>query len=226
MGMCEFVNRPQGFDAGDPTNGDCKRDSCDGNGNLVVVNDDMDLPPLDGNMCTIEGCNNGTPEVTDAAPGASCNNGNGVCNNMAMCVECIGNNDCGNGETCFMETCVSCTDGVMNGDETGVDCGGATCKKCNGDMCADGAECRSTFCVDGACCDNACSGACKSCGIDATKGTCTNIPLGMTDDAPVCGGMSVCDGNGACKLKNGEVCTMNTQCLSGNCSGGNPKTCQ
>ncbi|KAJ1614166.1 gigantic extracellular protein [Cryptosporidium canis] len=36
--------------------------------------------------------------------------------------------DCGG--SCESQ-CSSCSDGVKNGDETGVDCGGATCRKCN-----------------------------------------------------------------------------------------------
>jgi plastocyanin len=42
----------------------------------------------------------------------------------------------------------------MNGDEAGIDCGGASCAKCNGDACAADGECKSTFCNGGACVDN------------------------------------------------------------------------
>jgi hypothetical protein len=224
MGMCEFVNRDQGFDAGDPTDGDCKRDSCDGNGNVVVVNDDGDIPPGDGNPCTTSICNNGVPMPNVNNPvGDPCPTG--VCNSMAMCIECIADNDCPNAtDTCFNDTCVSCTDGVQNGDETDVDCGGTSCKKCQGDACMDGMECDSAFCADGVCCDTSCTGTCKSCGIDATKGTCTNIPLGMTDDAPLCGGTDVCNGSGVCKLMNGQDCNANNDCASNNCAG-MPKKC-
>lgn len=225
MGMCEFVNQPQGHDAGDPTNGDCKRNSCDGMGNIVEVNDNGDTPPGDGNPCTTATCDNGVPMTVNDPVGSDCNNGD-HCNDMAMCVECIVDGDCNDGTnpSCFQENCISCSDGMKNGDETDIDCGGTHCKKCQGEACADGMECDSSFCADGVCCDTSCTGACKSCGIDATKGTCTDIPLGMTDNAPVCGGNNVCNGNGLCKLMNGQDCTNNMDCASDNCAG-NPKKC-
>jgi hypothetical protein len=45
--------------------------------------------------------------------------------------------DCG-GSTC--DACVTpptCTDGVQNGDETGIDCGGSSCGPCDGGGCTD-----------------------------------------------------------------------------------------
>ncbi|MGI5860463.1 MAG: DUF4215 domain-containing protein [Myxococcales bacterium] len=48
-------------------------------------------------------------------------------------------------------TCTNtCHDGAQNGDELGVDCGGA-CLACDGAACASDAECRSGSCVDNAC---------------------------------------------------------------------------
>jgi len=44
----------------------------------------------------------------------------------------------------------SCSDGVQNGAETGVDCGGA-CLACNGDACASNGDCTSGSCVDSIC---------------------------------------------------------------------------
>lgn len=43
--------------------------------------------------------------------------------------------DCG-GSSC--EACPTCDDGIQNGDETGVDCGGATCEACP--TCDDGIQ--------------------------------------------------------------------------------------
>jgi hypothetical protein len=184
-------------------------------------------------MCTIEGCNNGMPETTLAMVGAGCGGGK-KCDAMGNCVACLIDMDCTTGTqpSCFMNACVSCSDGMMNGDETGIDCGGTKCTgKCNGDTCAMGMDCKSGFCADGVCCNTACDTTCKSCNIAATKGTCTNIPVNTPDDAPVCndmstGGKSACDGAGACKLKAGEVCTNDASCLSGKCGTGNPKLCQ
>ena len=44
------------------------------------------------------------------------------------------------------EARASCSDGIQNGTETGVDCGG-TCLKCNGATCAANTECVSGSCV-------------------------------------------------------------------------------
>jgi hypothetical protein len=225
MGMCSSTFSLMGTVVNDPTNGDCKANVCDGNGNVITSNDDTDVPPGDGNSCTNEGCNNGTPMTTNDPVGTTCPGG--TCNNMGICVECVNNADCtvGTSPSCFQETCISCSDGMMNGDETGVDCGGTSCaKKCDGGACATANECKSNFCADGVCCDNACTGTCKSCNLAATIGTCTNIPFGMTDAAPACNGTNVCNGAGLCKLKDGEACASNLDCASNKCTG-MPKFC-
>lgn len=46
----------------------------------------------------------------------------------------------------------SCTDGIQNGTETGVDCGGSCTAKCpNGSGCTTGADCQSGVCTGGMC---------------------------------------------------------------------------
>ncbi|MRG94744.1 hypothetical protein [Polyangium spumosum] len=94
-----------------------------------------------------------------------------------------------------------------------------------GDMCITGADCTSGFCADGVCCDSDCGGDCQSCARPGYIGTCSNLPAGE-EDQPTCTLTSACDGNGACKSKNGQPCTSNAECLSGKCEGapGN-KTC-
>lgn len=39
----------------------------------------------------------------------------------------------------------------MNGDELGIDCGGAKCKKCNGVSCTAASECKSGICTGAKC---------------------------------------------------------------------------
>lgn len=54
----------------------------------------------------------------------------------------------------------TCSDGVKNGSETGVDCGGS-CQPCaNGQTCASGNDCASAICTSGVC--TACTGACPA----------------------------------------------------------------
>lgn len=226
-GMCVPTYQPMGTPVNGATDGDCKAVVCNGAGQTNMVNFDADKPADDGNACTIEGCKNGASDPQFATAGTTCG-GTKKCNDMGKCAECFIDADCTMGTTpsCFMDACISCSDGMKNGDEVDVDCGGTKCtKKCSGDACTDGMECKSTHCADGVCCDTACNTACKSCNLAAAPGTCTNIPVNMPDTLPVCDGMSACDGNGACKLKTGESCSMDGQCLSGKCSNGNPKVC-
>jgi hypothetical protein len=58
----------------------------------------------------------------------------------------------------------SCIDGLKNGTETGVDCGGGTCPRClNGQNCASRNDCESSFCLNQrcqACIGNDCGAGC------------------------------------------------------------------
>lgn len=91
----------------------------------------------------------------------------------------------------------SCLDGVRDGDETDVDCGGSRCPSCSdGLMCGGDRDCKSTHCQ---------SGACVSCQ-DSTKNQ---------DETDIdCGG-TVCPG---CPL--GSACRKTTDCLSKGCLHG------
>jgi hypothetical protein len=68
----------------------------------------------------------------------------------------------------------SCTDGIQNGSETDVDCGGGTCPRCGIDKtCRSRDDCASALCleIDGS---NVC-GACAfaaDCGVDADGSMC------------------------------------------------------
>src|SRR5687767_7164882 len=49
-------------------------------------------------------------------------------------------------------TGASCTNGVKDGDESDVDCGGGTCPVCaNGDACNAGPDCASRVCTANKC---------------------------------------------------------------------------
>ena len=51
-----------------------------------------------------------------------------------------------------------CADGKRNGDETGVDCGGATCGRCdNGAACLASDDCLSGVCTNGSCVAGLCA---------------------------------------------------------------------
>jgi hypothetical protein len=72
---------------------------------------------------------------------------------------CLVNNDCA-GAQCVAGLCqnLSCTDGVLSGTETDVDCGGGGCALCaTGLACALGRDCASGVCSSRACAPASCS---------------------------------------------------------------------
>jgi hypothetical protein len=109
----------------------------------------------------------------------------------------------------------TCNDGIQNGSETDVDCGGGGCPACAngkgccagascltgycnsgtcalaplGNLCSAGTQCASSQCVDGVCCNTSCSTTCASCNLPGTAGTCTPATSG-TDPDSECGGVS------------------------------------
>ena len=98
-----------------------------------------------------------------------------------------------------------CSDGIKDGSETDVDCGGGTCSKCaNGQSCGGGSDCQSGYCSGNKCYPATCNDGMKD-------GNETDVD---------CGG-----GFGGCpKCPNGKLCQQDHDCISDNCSGGS--TCQ
>jgi hypothetical protein len=102
-----------------------------------------------------------------------------------------------------------------------------------GVSCSVNAECASGFCVDGVCCNTACRGACVSCGLPLSVGTCVPAPIGRpdphgtcTDQGPTsCGQIGTCDGTGNCALYPSETvcgrpfCTGNVWTTYATCDG-------
>lgn len=69
----------------------------------------------------------------------------GSCPKCGGGMNCRTDADCPAGQSCAGFSCrtnpPTCADGIQNGDETGVDCGGATCPKCGGTSCRSDADC-------------------------------------------------------------------------------------
>ena len=255
-GTCGTRNVESGVEA--PPNmqaaGDCKIIVCDGAGATKVLDDGGDLPD-DGQDCTVDLCENGAPKTAPAEPGTACDDGGGsVCDAAAHCVGCNSDADCQDGAKpiCVRGTCVSlsCADGVKNGAETDVDCGGDCAEKCGIAMacagsdanCAAGAYCAGGVCAaklgGGVTCagDNQCqSGLCDGtdgvcCDVDCS-GTCRSCKLAgqegqclnipmFNDPEDECPGATVCDGVGACKTPLGEACIAAADCAGGSCVDG------
>ena len=124
-----------------------------------------------------------------------------ACRNGACASSCQVNEDCAPGRVC--------------------DAAGSCGKKGLGQTCGAGSECASTFCVDGVCCNEACSGACRSCSLGRVPGMCAFTASGADDPRRICrdNGASSCRENGKC---NGAgVCARypaGTVCSPGTCN--------
>ena len=140
-----------------------------------------------------------------------------------------------------------CGNGVSDGDETGVDCGGPTCGACPlGEACDDHDDCESVYCAAGTCtaprCDDGAhngsetdvdcgGGTCAPCAdgsdcvapTDCTSGTCVAsmcVPASCTDGARD-GTETDVDCGGACAgCADGRMCGDGDDCASRSCSGG------
>jgi len=109
--------------------------------------------------------------------------------------------------------------------------------------CSAANQCQSGSCVQNHCCDGPCSDACGACDVPGDFGTCspaTESSRGDPDCAPFacdgtlttcpdacsshadCAAGYFCNGSGNCvTLKsNGQTCSSELQCLSGNCANG------
>ena len=158
-------------------------------------------------------------------PNGSACTANGECQS-GICVDGVCCNSACNGDcqTCNKAGSVGLCAPVAAGQQdtcgVGATCDVAgTCKKVNGGSCTLNAECLTGFCVDNVCCENACSGTCKTCNLGASPGVCSNVPTN-TDPANECAGADVCSGNGGCVKVNGASCGGAGECLSGFCTDG------
>jgi hypothetical protein len=92
----------------------------------------------------------------------------------------------------------TCTDGVKNGSETDIDCGGPNCPKCGtGKACTRAADCASDICQSRVC---------------QPPVSCTDGIKNGAESAIDCGGPKC----SACA--NGKACTIRQDCQSGVCN--------
>jgi len=142
---------------------------------------------------------------------------------------------------------VTCDDGVKNGSEADVDCGGGCPDRCaDGGGCIVSTDCESSSCIDGACreasCDDGVKNAAESdvdCGAscdapcgdhqhcatpaDCTSGVCTDgtcIPSTCGDGILQSGESDVDCGGGCPSCDNGKACVAHDDCASRACVDG------
>lgn len=114
--------------------------------------------PATGTTCLIQACQGGYCEPLKAPAGSPCSDAGGL--------ECDGNGAC---------TTAACGNGVQDGAELAVDCGGGLCPGCpEGTACGAGVDCATEACIDALCApcgatgqpccpDDACSVAVDTC---------------------------------------------------------------
>ena len=121
-----------------------------------------DCPGAD-TTCAFRTCEQAICGVDFAAAGNSCDDSGGggssggtVCDGEGACVECLEDGDCDAFFTCntTQQQCEPgpCANGVLDGEETDVDCGGSECAGCaNGQDCALFTDCASHRCAANLC---------------------------------------------------------------------------
>jgi cysteine-rich repeat protein len=132
----------------------------------------------------------------------------GVAGDCAVGVGCDSNGDCATGSCCLTGACAhtcraaACTDGVRNGNETDVDCGG-TCPRCaDGRACISASDCVGFICTP--------AGTCAS-------PSCTDGVLNGAETDVDCGGGA--SGSGCPPCGPGKGCETGSDCTSGVCTG-------
>lgn len=198
-GTCGFSNTPAGTPLAVQTPGDCQRAQCDGNGAAASVADNADLNE-DGNQCTLDTCNAGTPSRVNAPIDTTC----GVnlrCNATGVCVGCNAPAHCGAAATCKQATCTNGACGIAN----------AT----NGSTCTDGNACTQTDTCQSGTCTGTNPVTCTATDQCHVAGTCQPADGGCTNP-------NATDGTGC---NDSDACTQTDTCQSGACSGANPVVC-
>ena len=173
-GRCALPSCTDGVQNGNETDIDCGG-SCPAcaNGRQCSVDSDCQSGFCVSGLCQVPYCpdtdGDGCYEFADCCstncgtiPGRT---GDGTlanpysdCTGVTVCAYCTTTSgilaSCGNFggcRVCGMPCLTSCTDGVQNGNETDVDCGGGCAACANGKKCNVAADCESTFCQSGVC---------------------------------------------------------------------------
>src|SRR5579872_2969500 len=115
--------------------------------------------PTQTTACIVDTCTSGCCGTANAAFGTPCTDHGGiVCNGSGTCVS------------------THCMDGLQDGDETDVDCGGATCSPCaDGKKCLAGRDCVSRDCRLDICVAAVCGNGAREPGEQCDDGNTTNL---------------------------------------------------
>lgn len=214
-GKCGVEHEPMGTATQWQVPGDCKKNVCDGNGNVVQANDDTDKPN-DGNTCTVDTCTNGVPSRTNAVAGTMCGNKPSMtCDGAGHCTNCTNDSSCGQPGACHAWTCDDATQvcqQVFTPMGSGSPPGGTT-HDCRRNVC-DGMGGVITIAepTDKPLDPSAC-----------VLGTCVGDMPSTTPAAATvgCFGGNKCDGMGNCGTCTKDAdCGTVTECATPRCIGG------
>ena len=193
---------------------------CDGSGKCVECLLASDCP-APATSCKLDACERLTHTcgTVNRALGFACKEQGGtVCDGNGACVS------------------THCTDGVLDADETDVDCGGSCATKCTDSgpqqKCKVPGDCVSGLCSGAPllcqpppACAASCTASCESCAIPGQVGSCAKLPPGVDDSGNFCFMQAVCGDAGACvaaqsKGHFGDACTQDSDCFNGSCGAG------
>jgi hypothetical protein len=189
--------------------GDCAELICRSDGTYVREPDPQDVLQV-VNTCSWVNCDGIDELLATAVDGQECPTGFCV---GGRCVQCYRSEDCNTqaNEACVRGKCVSaeCSDGVLNGPEIDIDCGGSNCAPCaDGRRCGGDADCASEVCVNQRC-------APPAVGDGRINGTETGRDCGGPS-APPCGDFSICLFHRDCES---DVC-LRGLCQKASCDDG------
>jgi hypothetical protein len=159
------------------------------------------------------GCGNGRREGNETCdPPATCQAASAACTGDAVTVRMR----TGDPRACSFK-CLESPRPCVSGDRfCGPGCNYESDREClkpPGGQCTLGTECRTGLCEDARCCRTSCA-PCFAC--TGVGGTCEPVKEGSTDSD--CSLTTACNGQGACKLVNGQPCLTAEECLSGLCN--------
>ena len=198
--------------------------------------------------CTMIAAGNGDPRNTCKDAGAASCGTNGKCDGAGACqlysktTTCAGEacsqnvytpfSTCDGAGHCVKPPSLPCAPYTCNGTRCFMACSAdSQClmpNRCamsscglanNGGACSGGSQCKSGFCAQGVCCDKACNGACMSCGLSGSLGTCTTVANGAYDPAGICKdqGATTCGTNGKCQTGACQKYPSGTSCAAATC---------
>lgn len=176
--------------------------SCDGDGGCaryaagtVCRPSSCTSPALQLAASRCDGAGTCVPGGELACAPFGCSSADGTCNST-----CTRSEDCAPGIVCMLDV---------------SSCG----RKGIGQPCTANGECASNFCVDKVCCQEPCTGPCRSCALGPVPGVCRVSLPGTPDPRKVCvdrgksscGTDGFCDGSGDCRrYAPGTVCGAGT----------------